>query len=149
MAWLTESARCDDVRLTSLFGGSECGAPDGKNGVPEVLDSDTEGVVGLIDEAGLPFKDDMVEIRFSHEDDGRRLSQSGLSVDESLSWSTFDLYSLIELCLDTGGEDVCNDDEVADILLQKAGLALIPCDVDALPPSVFSSVVYGVEGVRI
>ncbi len=135
--------------MTSLFGGNECGAPDGKNDVPDVFDRDTEGVVGLIDDTGLPFKDDMVEIRFSHEDDGRRLSPSGGSVDESLSWSIFDRRGLTELCLDTGGEDVCNVEEVADILLQKAGLALVPCEVDALPPSVFSSVLCGVEGVRM
>ena len=78
-------ARWEEVRLTSLFGGSVEGPPDAKNGVAELFENDTEGVVGLRDDERLPFNDDMVEMRFSHEDDLFKFSKSLLSAEGDAS----------------------------------------------------------------
>jgi hypothetical protein len=84
LAWLVESARWEDVRLTSLFGGGADGTPDPRNGVAELFENDTEGVVGLMDEAGLALNDEIVEMRFSHED-LFKLSKSLLSAEGNAS----------------------------------------------------------------
>ena len=34
----------------------------------ELFEKDIEGVSGLMDDTGLPLNDEMVEMRFSHED---------------------------------------------------------------------------------
>lgn len=84
MAWLEESARWEDARLTSLFGGSTERPPDARTGLVELFDNDTEGVMGLTDGAGLLLNDEMVEMRFSHED-RFKLSKSLLSVEGDAS----------------------------------------------------------------
>ena len=77
--------RWEAVRLTSLFGGNEEGPPDSRNGVAEVFENDTEGVSGLIEDAGLPLNDEMIEIRFNHEEDLFKVSSSLLSVEGDAS----------------------------------------------------------------
>lgn len=81
---MVESARWEDVRLTSLFGAGAEDAPDPRNGVAELFENDTEGVVGLMDEAGLALTDEMAEMRFSHED-LFELSKSLLSAEGDAS----------------------------------------------------------------
>lgn len=82
---MAEIARWEEVRLTSLFGGSVEGPPDARNGVAELFENDTEGVVGLTDDEGLPFNDEMVEMRFSHEDDLFKFSKSLFSAEGDAS----------------------------------------------------------------
>ena len=62
--------------MTSLFGGTEECPPDARNGVAELFEYDTEGVSGLMEEAGLPLSDEMAEMRLSHEEDLFKVSSS-------------------------------------------------------------------------
>jgi hypothetical protein len=108
LAWLAESARWEDARLTSLFGGNAEGPPGPRNGVAELFENDTEGVVGLMEDAVLPLNDEIVEMRFSHEEGLFKLSRSLLSTEGDASWSVLnisDRRAPTELCLEIGGVD--------------------------------------------
>lgn len=72
----------------------------------ELLENDTEGVAGPIEDAGLPLRDDMVEMRFNHEEGLFRSSRSWLSTEGDASRSVFDTSDRcapIELCRESDG----------------------------------------------
>jgi hypothetical protein len=106
---LEDIARCDADLLTSLFGANdEVEATRGRTGVAEVWESVTDGVVGLIEEAGLPLSDDIVDILLSHD---RVLILSGSSTlpDASFSWPAAECSDLLgprELWREMGGVDI-------------------------------------------
>lgn len=148
MAWLVESARWEDARLMSLFGGTTEGPPTPRKGEAERLENDSEGVVGCMEDDGLPFNDEMVEMRFNHDDDLLGWSRSLLSSKGDASGSAFnvsDRRALTELRREFDGVEVWNGDELPDILRQKLGLRPVPCDVDALGRSRLASNLGGFE----
>ena len=105
-------ARWEVVLFTNLFRGSGCDPSDtGRNGVPDVLDTETDGVAGLRDEAGLSFIDDLVDILLSH--DGVVFAPSALPLSpmgpcSSVVLNMSDRRPPNELCLDNAGVAFCN-----------------------------------------
>jgi hypothetical protein len=73
------------------LGGSVEAPADPRNGVAELLENDIEGVVGLTEDAGLALKDEMVEMRFNHEEGLFMSSRSLPSMAGDTSWSVFDM----------------------------------------------------------
>jgi hypothetical protein len=134
-----------------LFGGSAEGLADPRKSVAELFENDTEDVVGLMEDPGLPLNDEMVEMRFSHED-LFKLSRSLLSTVGDVSWSVLDMSDRrapTELCREIDGVEAWNGDELPDILLQKPGLRPVPCDVNALGRSMLDSNLSGSDWVPL
>ena len=104
-------ARCEVVLFTSLFRCNGCGPSDsGRNGVPDVLDIETDGVAGLRDEGGLSFIDDMVDILLSHDEAVFALSIFPLSPVEPCSSGVLNMSDRrppTELCLESAGVKFC------------------------------------------
>ena len=82
------------------------GPPDPRNGVAEWLENETEGVVGLMEDTGLPLTDEMVGMRFNQEEGLFMSSRLLLSTEGDASWSVFDTSDRrapTELCRESDG----------------------------------------------
>ena len=120
--------RCEEALLTSLFAVGKGGRLTGVSiGVVEVFEKDIEGVLGLMDKAGLLWNDEIVETRLSHEDDDFPAPDSAHS-EGNLSCSLLDtneLSALTELCLETGGVEFGKCEISWDILRHKDGFFVL------------------------